>query len=76
MGGQLSQQQRLGAFLANIVVGVGFALAYKFMTKTVTLGMVSSAGTAESIKLEASDEEVQELRMAAAWLETQVSLHK
>jgi hypothetical protein len=55
-------------FLA-VVIGVVFFVAYKMAKKTVTIGVLSDAGTADALQLEASDSQVEELLAMSQWLE-------
>jgi hypothetical protein len=53
----------------SLVVGGVFFLAFKMAKKTVTIGVLSDAGSADALRLEANDSEVQELLAMSQWLE-------
>jgi hypothetical protein len=62
------------AALPMMLVGLGCTIGYRYAPKTVSVGVVSSAGTVENLKLEASDEQANELLLAIASLDARVGL--
>lgn len=65
-----------GAMMQGLIIWALAALfiaLYLFGPKAVTIGIVSDAGTADSLRLEAKGDELTKLRQAAEWLERAVA---